>query len=682
MLGWMNAPTLLPVAKYNGSSATGVVMEGRMKQSNLTSLGADLSRLFIPPAVFVDTSLEKSFLIDYSEQNLRQRRLFIIIALILWIAFAYWDYHHRVHHPTIISDSRFAAIITLRILGALAIFVSIARAFSDKFLIEQHASRVIMTTIVAANLCLAGMMSVLPAPLNYEYYFVGVVLVLFFQYGTMALLTWRSLLTTVFTIIILLVQDWIHEPLGIYFFPSMFYLIAFSFLGLAVSVKLERTARERYSQMMVLNSSNQSLKVANRSMRREKKKTDAAFQEMFDSEFKKAQQLSERTEATTRFVRATYHDTMQPLASIATLAHAGAQVPHGGTPPDFASLFKGIATSAKEINLLFKGLRDVFMVGESDPAIEAVSLNQLFDEVEQVYAPQARKKALELRVVRRKNDVRLETDPLLMMRILGNLVSNAIKYTDQGGVLIGSVLAKTMVRIDVIDTGIGIQPAYGQKIFDEFFQVNNPSKNKAMGLGLGLYIVRTFIARLSGHRLSFSSRVARGTRFSIDCPVSDSSLPALPQHHTTIPENLHIDLSGMYVVVVDDDPRVLNSLNYLLGTLNAIVQTAADLSQLDALVERAPDRYPDLLITDFKLSENATGIHVISRLRQHFEWAKIPALVYSAQLALNLIEGLEFTVFVSKSEPPSLLISTIQELVLAGRVANDAPLDERSTPNT
>lgn len=231
-----------------------------MREIDLKALGADLSRLFIPPRPFTDPLQEQHFLLDYSQQNLRQRRLFVIIALLLWLAFSYWDYHHRAHHSTLISDSRFALIIALRIIGAVLIAVGIAMAFSPRYLIERHASRVIVMVIMSTILCLTGMMSVLPAPLNYQYYFVGIILVLFFQYGTMALLTWHSLLTTAFSVAVLMVQDWIHAPLDIYFFPAMFYLLAFASVGLAVSVKLERTARERFSQILALNANNQNLK--------------------------------------------------------------------------------------------------------------------------------------------------------------------------------------------------------------------------------------------------------------------------------------------------------------------------------------------------------------------------------------------------------------------------------------
>jgi signal transduction histidine kinase/CheY-like chemotaxis protein len=653
-----------------------------MREIYLKALGADLSRLFIPPRPFSDATQEQHFLADYSQQNLHQRRLFVIIALVLWTAFSFWDYHHRVHHPSLISDNRFMLIIALRIIGAVFIAVGIGKAFSPLFLIERHASQVIMLTIIGIILCLAGMISTLPAPLNYQYYFVGIILVLFFQYGTLALLTWQSLLTTTFSIAVLVVQDWIHAPLDIYFFPSMFYLLAFASVGLAVSVKLERTARERFSQILALNANNQNLKDANRSMRREKKKTDAAFQEMFNNEFKKAQALSEKTEATARFVRATYHDTMQPLASIAALAYAGGQAAGRGAYAEIPDLFRDISTSGREINLLFKGLRDVFMIGESQPDICAASLNQLFDEIQQVHGPRAREKNLALRIVKRRHDVSLHTDPVLMIRILGNLVSNAIKYTDSGGVLIGSVSAKTVLRIDVIDTGIGIPDAFKQKIFDEFFQINNPSKDKTMGLGLGLYIVRTFIAKLPGHRLSFSSRQSRGTRFSIDCPIAESAQQASTSPIKVDPGNAEIDLAGAYLLIVDDDSRVLASLVNLLEPLNAIVRAVPGLEALVALLESAPDRNPELLITDYRLSGDITGVDVMKRLRTHFHWVCTPTLVYSAELAQNLIQDLEFTEFVSKSEEPALLIKKIQEMVVAGRLANDASLEESNTPNT
>lgn len=646
------------------------------------ALSADLSRLFIPPRAFADNGTEQRFLSDYARQNLSQRRLFMIIALGLWVAFTYWDYHHRYHHPTVISAQRFGAILAWRAVGTLLIGAGIALAWSERFLEEKHAARTIMALVISINGCLTAMMSTLPAPLNYQYYFVGIVLVLFFQYGTMALLTRCSVLATLAPVLMLLVQDWLHHPLDIYFFPAMFYLVAFATLGLAVSVRFERAARERFSQLLALNSNYQQLQEANLSMRREKQKTDAAQQELFRNEFLKAQALSEKTEATARFVRATYHDTLQPLTSIAVLAHAGQQASDGGRGAEVAPILRSIATAAREINLLFKGLRDVFMIGEREPQLAPVSLNRLLAELQQVHAPRAQEKHLQLRVVARRQDILIHTDAALMMRVLGNLVGNAIKYTEHGGVLVGSVSAKTVLRIDVVDTGVGIAPAYGQRIFEEFFQVNNPSRDKANGLGLGLYIVRNFIGKLPGHRLSFASRPGQGSRFSVDCPVADAHPPRV---EAPCPASALAGLgalAGAYLMVVEDDPHVLASLERLLAPLGCLVHSAASLEALQALLERAPDRHPDLLITDYKLEPGASGLDVVRQVREHFAWAQVPVLVYSAELAQNLVSDLPLATFVAKGEEPALLLRQVQALVGAGRVANEGALLDNSTPTT
>lgn len=649
--------------------------------NSLKELIGGMSDLFVPPQKFPEQQ-EALFLSNYAARYLIQRKLFLIIAVVIWVSFSYWDYHHRLHHPEVFTLEVLSKVFGLRAIGALLVIYACWVSFSERFKDERYAAGLITTIVTLAVLCLVVMIGMMPAPFNYQYYFVGIVLVLFFQQGTMALLSRYSLTITILTMAFLVIQNIWYAPLGIYFFPSMFYLIAFASIGWAISIRFERAARESYRQTEDLRSKNTKLVEANASVWREKRKVDAALQELFNKELQKARELNEKSEATSRFVRAAYHDTMQPLASITTLALAGERAVQQGVVPKLIEVFRDIARSSKEINLLFKGLRDVFMIGEASPCIEPISLNSVFEELEPMYRALAEEKNISFKISKRQHDLYVLSDKGILKRIISNLVSNAIKYTNGGGgVLMGSVAGKATVRIDVVDTGVGISDQFKHKIFDEFYQINNPGHDSQMGLGLGLSIVKNYIERLPGHRISFSSKEGKGSRFSIDCPVSQVAVET-SSPLTLLPEDQVVDVTGAYIIVVDDDVRILDSLSKALSMLGIIVVVAHDLASVQTLLASAPDRQPDILITDYKLANDITGLAVIELVRQFFYWAKVPAIVFSAELSANLQGNTEMVAFVRKGDEASMLIRAIHEFILIGRSANASLLEDDSTPNT
>ncbi|MFP3677158.1 hybrid sensor histidine kinase/response regulator [Pseudomonas sp. SIMBA_041] len=652
-----------------------------MTFETMKKISDGIFELFVPPPAFPEKKVEATFLTTHSKKHLLQRRLFLLMAITLWCVFSYWDYHHKVHHQETFTWNIFVYVIALRSSGAIFIVYACAKGFGDYFLNEKKAAILIVVTVSVSIICLTLMMSLVPAPLNYQYYFVGVVLVLFFQYGTMALLAKYSLFTTALSIFLLIIQDVIHSPLGIYFFPAIFYLLSFATLGWAVSVRFERAAREGFLASQELKVKNRSLEKSNAGMLRERRKADKALQELFDKEIQKAHTARDRTEATARFVRAAYHDTMQPLASIANLAVAGGKAVEQSSPEELARIFKEISTSGREIDMLFRGLRDVFMIGETLPVIEPVSINNLLEEIEQVYRSRAIEKGLDLRVVKRKLDVFINSDAQLIKRIVGNLTSNAIKYTHKGGVLVGSVAGKATIRIDIIDTGIGVPDKYKQRIFEEFFQVGNQSRNAEMGLGLGLYIVRNFISNLPGHRISFSSLEKRGSRFSIDCPLHTESV-ILSDALVRPSDANDVNLQGAYIMLVDDDSRILNSLAKTFELFGAIVVTAPDLLSVKKLLSSAPDRQPDILVTDYNLGEETTGLDVIEMVRSYYDWATVPVIIFSAESLPDLTNKEKMLVLISKGSEATTLLHCVHELVATGRAANALPSDEDSTPST
>jgi CheY-like chemotaxis protein/anti-sigma regulatory factor (Ser/Thr protein kinase) len=256
-------------------------------------------------------------------------------------------------------------------------------------------------------------------------------------------------------------------------------------------------------------------------------------------------------------------------------------------------------------------------------------VQRLLGRIETTFAEAARKKGLRLRVV--ANRAWVASDPILLERILLNLVANAVRYTGKGGVTVGCRRHGGTLRIDVCDTGPGIPEDQRATIFGEFYQLAQPGVGAREGLGLGLAIVDR-LCRLLGHRVEVDARLGRGSRFSVTVPLAaaqpaggagiDGRAQALPP----------IDpVRGKRILVVDDDALVLDGMRDILEGWGCEVETAASGAAALARLEEDGAR-PDLVISDTRLAAGQSGIEAIEGLRAAAGEA-IPALVITGDTA-------------------------------------------------
>jgi len=331
-------------------------------------------------------------------------------------------------------------------------------------------------------------------------------------------------------------------------------------------------------------------------------------------------QLESANLAKSRFLAAASHDLRQPLHALG-LWIAQLRSPLGEV--ERARLIERIAAAVDEMNDLFNGLLDV---SKLDAGILIADLGDfpmadLLAKTERTFAPTARDKGLSLRV--RPTRAWVRSDKLLLERILLNLVSNAIRYTAHGGVLVGCRRRGDRLRIEVWDTGPGIPDSEQQYIFDEFYQIPDPHRDRRGGLGLGLAIVDRF-RRLLDHPIAVRSRLGRGSCFSIEVP-----LRAPPARHAAPAGRLVAtdDRAGEGIVlIVDDDPMVLQAMRGLLESWGYRTITGGSHEAVAAHVADGPK--PDLVIADFHLSGGRTGIDTIAHVRAAFG-ANIPAFLIS-----------------------------------------------------
>ncbi len=322
--------------------------------------------------------------------------------------------------------------------------------------------------------------------------------------------------------------------------------------------------------------------------------------------------------AKTRFFAAASHDLRQPLHAMGLFAAALADKTHD---PEIRKIVDSISASVDALESLFNELLDISKIdaGAIRPRSDPLPLRPLLERLRTDFAAEASVKGLELRV--RPSDAVVCSDALLLERILRNLLDNAIRYTRSGRILVGVRQRADNWRIEIWDTGIGIDPEQIDRVFDEFYQIANPERNRRKGLGLGLSIVRR-LADLLGHPLTLRSRKERGTVFAIELPMLCSGNPAARETPSAPPP---IGLEGCLIMIVDDEESVREGMHSLLTGWGAEVIVCGGVA--DTVISAAQlQRQPDIVIADYRLSGGTTGIGAIRGVRARFG-GQVPAIL-------------------------------------------------------
>jgi signal transduction histidine kinase/ActR/RegA family two-component response regulator len=347
--------------------------------------------------------------------------------------------------------------------------------------------------------------------------------------------------------------------------------------------------------------------------------------------------------AKSRFLAAASHDLRQPIHALNLYLGAFAQLQL--SRPAGALLGK-VRQCASIMDEMFRTLLDVSKLdaGAVKPQISVFAIAPLLARVRLEFEPQTRAKGLDLRVLQCSAFAR--SDPALVERILRNLVSNAIRYTDKGTVLVGCRRLPGALRVSVYDTGVGIEQSEQSLVFEEFYQIGNPERDRSKGLGLGLAIVER-LARLLNAPVTLRSRKGRGSLFAFD--LERAAPVEVPAVAAPRPLNPTRDLTGTLVVVVDDEELILDAAQTLLQQWHcAVVAATSGREAVRQLAEST--RPPDVLICDYRLRDNESGVSVIEALRDEFN-ADIPALLITGDTDPEQIRAIAASGFAVLHKP-------------------------------
>src|SRR6185436_11200121 len=415
------------------------------------------------------------------------------------------------------------------------------------------------------------------------------------------------------------------------------------FAGAVVSPVLVRTWWEGGATYHVLAAIGAvvlaAILVCGRNLSKELARSAAVYYQNLDliEELKAQTALAERARneaetanrAKTQFFASASHDLRQPLHAMGLFAAALSARTHD---PEVRHVVDSINSSVQALETLFSELLDIAKIdaGAMKPVLAPFALADMFGRLKSDFEAEAAAKGLRLAVEGGGQVV--ASDAVLLERIIRNLLSNAVRYTAEGTVrLTASPAGEAAIRIEVSDTGIGIRTEDRQRIFDEFFQLGNPARTSAKGMGLGLSIVQRLTALL-GYDLTLDSEYGRGSTFGFAVPRGTATGPgpgraAAPAHRA--------DLAGRLVVAIDDEAAIVEGMRLLLSGWG--VEVIVSLTGEDVVeAVHAAGRIPDLLVADYRLGGGATGTEVIERLRRELE-PEIPAILVSGSTAPELV---------------------------------------------
>ncbi|HEX5057149.1 MAG TPA: hybrid sensor histidine kinase/response regulator [Gammaproteobacteria bacterium] len=346
-------------------------------------------------------------------------------------------------------------------------------------------------------------------------------------------------------------------------------------------------------------------------------------EELLEELKKQKRQAEQANIAKSKFLAAASHDLRQPLHALGLYLDTLQTQLNTKRQEELVDKM-GIATAA--LNDLFQSLLDISKLdaGIVEPAIIDCPINEIYKRLEVRFTPMAKAKNLEISF--NSGDDVVVTDPLLLERILDNLIGNAIRYTNSGKITVAAVKDKDSVQVAVADTGPGIPVHEQENIFKEFYQLHNPERDRTKGLGLGLSIVSRLCALLS-HPLKLESEPKRGTKFTLSLPPGNpANIAKAPQQNV----RPGWDIKGSNILVIDDEAEIRDAMRQLLSNwgCNPVCVDSADEAKAAVL----SGLKPDLIIADYRLRESQTGVDAIRTIIEALR-TKVPGILITGDTA-------------------------------------------------
>jgi two-component system CheB/CheR fusion protein len=384
-----------------------------------------------------------------------------------------------------------------------------------------------------------------------------------------------------------------------------------------------------------------------------------------------AKQQAERANAAkSRFLAAASHDLRQPLQTLHLLQGLLTKVVEGeGTQKLIARFDQTLAGMSDMLNTLL----DINQIDSGSVRVEKVTfpVNDLLDVLRDEFTCHAEDKNVSLHVL--PCSLLIHSDPRLLEQMIRNLLSNALKYTKRGKVLLGCRRRNGMLSIEVCDTGSGIPGEELDSIFEEYHQLDNAARERSQGLGLGLSIVKG-LGNLLDHRIRVRSQPGRGTVFGVELILPERTAANQLEHNRRLDEPRLETVRHAAILIIEDDPQVRDLLEHLLKDEGYRTAVASDGAAALRLIDDGTIR-PDLILTDFNLPNGLDGLQVTAKLREKL-LRKTPVIVLTGDISTGTSREIARQNCVKLNKPVKLkeLTQTIQQIVaLPAPIEHAAP---------
>ena len=598
---------------------------------------------------------------DYARRYAGQRRLAGGSLMLIWIVFVVRDWWLlNALDPSILLHVGY-----VRLAGAVGMALPLLLMWGPRALDERWSVRLLGVVILSCWFAQLELMNVYPATRVFEETFPEYFLIIFLIFTSFRLRAITAVWLVALCVVTfrLTIYFWLRGNVSTQGFHWVSWVsrgntVSIMYLaGIVVCIQFELAARREFVFRRTLRAAKARVEAASRTVNQQNER------------------MKEIVKEKERFFSSAYHDIQQPLAAINLFirsARIKLEDEHAASHD-----LDVIEETARDILDMFKDIQDYSELGSYIPRLSSIDTQNVLTEVFEQYLEPARSRAIEFRIgVRQRRPPPIESDRSLFKRAVSNLVSNAIKNTSVGGVVVGWVEIGERLRIDVWDTGAGISPVHRDAIFTEYYQIDNPGRDRSKGLGLGLSIVHRVIGILPKHSMSFWSVEGRGSRFSLYAPISQIAPVIVTEDQTNVA--CTSILKGKYVVLCDDEPTVLEGLRRLFVSAGARVDSAGSMTGIDAIL--ADDaRVPDVIVTDIRLRDGPTGLEVADRIRRHFAWTgMLPVAFITGELVSPhaLRNFAEPFVLLRKSSTPESTLAEVSRLV-----ADRQPTGSRHVPD-
>lgn len=407
---------------------------------------------------------------------------------------------------------------------------------------------------------------------------------------------------------------------------------------------MEQRVRERTSELTLLN---------------EQLRSEITERTQVEARLLEANKSAEQANLSkTKFLAAVSHDLLQPLNAARLFTSALAEQP---VDEDTLALVSSVSNSLDDVESLLSTLVDISKLdaGVVVPDVISFHLSDLLQNIANEYHQIAQSEGLDLHFV--PCEAVVNSDTQLLARILRNFLSNAIRYTEKGRILLGARRSRNGIRVEVWDTGEGIPEEKKQEIFKEFKRLKHSHNGQDKGLGLGLAIVDK-ISRVLGHKIDVRSWEGKGSVFSVEVPYGQLPSGSGELHGPHLPQRLHA-LEGANLWLIDNDEAICRGMKTLLSGWGCNVVTA--LSVPDLLRQLDPMKAPvDLLIADYHLDNDENGVDAVAQVRALMTH-QVPVLMITANYCKELKQEIRELGYLLMNKPvkPLKLKTTLMHML-------------------